>query len=47
MTFDEQKDKMRDQISIHMPHTWHDDNAVVNALQNNISIHMPHTWHDL
>ena len=33
-------------ISIHMPHTWHDDcrNSLNNGID--ISIHMPHTWHD-
>ena len=34
-------------ISIHMPHTWHDD--VIgrpNLSDESISIHMPHTWHD-
>ena len=34
-------------ISIHMPHTWHDDSAVLlGILFIPISIHMPHTWHD-
>ena len=34
-------------ISIHMPHTWHDANALVPPIMLiSISIHMPHTWHD-
>ena len=35
------------QISIHMPHTWHDNPQCSNYKQVvKISIHMPHTWHD-
>ena len=33
-------------ISIHMPHTWHDVMQDNYTLQTEISIHMPHTWHD-
>ena len=36
------------QISIHMPHTWHDrGRGALDAVAGGISIHMPHTWHDL
>ena len=34
-------------ISIHMPHTWHDDTVISALSMQPISIHMPHTWHDL
>ena len=34
-------------ISIHMPHTWHDEEPVYMVYHWYISIHMPHTWHDL
>ena len=34
-------------ISIHMPHTWHDSAKRAPVQQRTISIHMPHTWHDL
>ena len=35
------------EISIHMPHTWHDYSRLfVVVIYSNISIHMPHTWHD-
>ena len=33
-------------ISIHMPHTWHDDFVRYGSQTPAISIHMPHTWHD-
>ena len=33
-------------ISIHMPHTWHDNKLDRRAMDKFISIHMPHTWHD-
>ena len=36
------------QISIHMPHTWHDHVCRYQLIYIAvISIHMPHTWHDL
>ena len=38
---------VKNRISIHMPHTWHDDlerDVLTDGV--NISIHMPHTWHD-
>ena len=34
-------------ISIHMPHTWHDEGQRRVADEIGISIHMPHTWHDV
>ena len=34
-------------ISIHMPHTWHDALKDLEARGVVISIHMPHTWHDV
>ena len=35
------------QISIHMPHTWHDVPYRIHfGIELGISIHMPHTWHD-
>ena len=34
-------------ISIHMPHTWHDAHDWAEWEPDEISIHMPHTWHDL
>ena len=37
---------IRDYISIHMPHTWHDDVHDIQPYDMDISIHMPHTWHD-
>ena len=33
-------------ISIHMPHTWHDEADRLTRTIAQISIHMPHTWHD-
>ena len=33
-------------ISIHMPHTWHDLPPLLQPDGPFISIHMPHTWHD-
>ena len=34
------------EISIHMPHTWHDLSVNGKQRVGLISIHMPHTWHD-
>ena len=37
----------REIISIHMPHTWHDELEKSIIRTSLISIHMPHTWHDI
>ena len=46
MTSAQHRSGLRNSISIHMPHTWHDWETEMAQAIKQISIHMPHTWHD-